>query len=97
MGKINIDTKIDLNNGIKIPIFGLGTYLNDNGKRAIESMLYALEIGYRHLDTAAMYETLQKKGRPIVFTSMILFFGFVILGFSKFMPTAYFGMYIIIP
>ena len=42
--------------------------------------------------TAAMYEALQKKGRPIIFTSMILFFGFIILGFSKFVPTAYFGM-----
>ena len=42
--------------------------------------------------TAAMYEALRTKGSPIICTSMILFFGFIILGFSKFVPTAYFGL-----
>lgn len=42
--------------------------------------------------TAAMYEALRTKGSPIIATSMILFFGFIVLGFSKFVPTAYFGI-----
>lgn len=40
----------------------------------------------------AVEQTLQDKGAPIIFTSLILFFGFGILAVSKFMPTAYFGM-----
>jgi len=40
----------------------------------------------------AVEETLREKGRPIIFTSLILFFGFGILSVSKFLPTAYFGM-----
>ncbi len=65
MQNLTIDTRITLNNGIKIPIFGLGTYLNDNGKQAIDSILYALEIGYRHIDTAAMYENEEEVGTAI--------------------------------
>jgi len=71
MNKLSITNKKKLNNGVEIPLFGLGTYLNDNGEAAIESMLYALKIGYRHLDTAAMYnnelevgEAVQRSGIP---------------------------------
>jgi hydrophobe/amphiphile efflux-3 (HAE3) family protein len=42
--------------------------------------------------TNAMYRTLSNKGRPIVLTSVILFFGFGVVTFSKFMPTVYFGL-----
>lgn len=55
----------ELNNGINIPMFGLGTYLNDNGRQAIDSILYALEIGYRHIDTAAMYENEKEVGKAV--------------------------------
>lgn len=54
-----------LNNDIKIPMFGLGTYLNDNGRQAIDSILYALGIGYRHIDTAAMYENEMEVGKAV--------------------------------
>lgn len=54
-----------LNNDIKIPMFGLGTYLNDNGRQAIDLILYALEIGYRHIDTAAMYENEMEVGKAV--------------------------------
>ncbi len=36
--------------------------------------------------------TLQERGRAIILTSLILFFGFGVLSFSRFVPTAYFGM-----
>ena len=55
----------ELNNGVKIPIFGLGTYLNNNGRQTIDSILYALEIGYRHIDTAAMYENEKEIGEAV--------------------------------
>lgn len=65
MTDLNINKKIKLNNGIEIPQFGLGTYLNDDGKRAVDSMLYALESGYRHLDTAAMYNNEKEVGQAV--------------------------------
>ncbi len=65
LNNLNLNSTIKLNNGIKIPMFGLGTYLNDKGKQAINSILYALEIGYRHIDTAAMYENEKEVGRAV--------------------------------
>lgn len=62
---LHIQSLKELNNGIKIPMFGLGTYLNDKGKQAIDSILYALEIGYRHIDTAAMYNNEKEVGEAI--------------------------------
>jgi len=65
MINISINTTKELNNSVKIPIFGLGTYLNDNGKQSIDTMLYALEIGYRHIDTASMYENEKEVGEAV--------------------------------
>lgn len=62
---LHIQSLKELNNGIKIPMFGLGTFLNDKGKQAIDSILYALEIGYRHIDTAAMYNNEKEVGEAI--------------------------------
>ena len=63
--KLSNETKIELNNGNRIPLFGLGTYLNDNGQKAIDSMLYALEVGFRHVDTAAMYNNEKEVGEAV--------------------------------
>lgn len=40
----------------------------------------------------AMRVTLTTKGRPITFTSLILFFGFGVVVFSQFVPTYYFAL-----
>ena len=37
-----------------MPILGLGTW-DLRGKEASQAVLWALEIGYRHIDTASMY------------------------------------------
>ena len=44
-----------LNNGLEIPSIGLGTWLIDNDKVA-DVIKRAVEIGYRHIDTAQAYE-----------------------------------------
>ncbi|MFC1760195.1 aldo/keto reductase, partial [Candidatus Neomarinimicrobiota bacterium] len=75
MINLNINTTKELNNSEKIPLFGLGTYLNDNGKRAIDTMLYALEIGYRHIDTAAMYENEKEVGEAVHVNDVGIYFG----------------------
>ncbi len=44
-----------LNNGVKMPYFGLGVYLSKEGQEVINAVKWALEEGYRHIDTAAIY------------------------------------------
>lgn len=44
-----------LNNGIKIPSIGFGTYKSGNDYETAEIVKYALEIGYRQIDTASFY------------------------------------------
>jgi len=52
---MKIDSKIKLNNGLEIPALGYGTYKVERGREAFEGTLWALEAGYRHIDTASMY------------------------------------------
>ncbi len=65
MNRISIETKVKLNNGIEMPLFGLGTYQARPGKQTKEAVLYALKIGYRLIDTAAMYENEEAVGEAI--------------------------------
>lgn len=46
---------VKLSNGVEIPIVGLGTYkaLGDEIKASVHA---AIEIGYRHFDTADFYK-----------------------------------------
>lgn len=46
--------KITLNNGVKIPQLGLGTWFIDDDKAA-DAVKAAIELGYRHIDTAQAY------------------------------------------
>ncbi len=45
---------LTLNNGVKIPQFGLGTWFIEDGKAA-DAVKAAAELGYRHFDTAQAY------------------------------------------
>ena len=44
-----------LANGVKLPVLGFGTWQSPNGEVATNAVKTALEIGYRHIDTAAAY------------------------------------------
>ncbi len=44
-----------LNNGVRIPCVGYGTWQTPSGEIARESVKAALAAGYRHIDTAAVY------------------------------------------
>lgn len=52
-------------NGVKIPCIGFGTWQVESGEEAISSVLSALKIGYRHIDTAQMYENEQSVGLAV--------------------------------
>ena len=45
---------ITLNNGVKIPQLGLGTWFIDDDKAA-DAVKAAVKLGYRHMDTAQAY------------------------------------------
>ena len=49
-------TYLTLNNGLKMPQFGLGVYLVPDGKDTIDACLNAFKLGYRHIDTAHAYQ-----------------------------------------
>jgi len=44
-----------LANGVKIPVLGFGTWQTPSDGTAKQSVIDALKIGYRHIDTAACY------------------------------------------
>ena len=65
--------KLELNNGTKIPLLGLGTWqwkqyniatgmTLRNPERAVE---FALENGYRHIDADEKYQNLEDIGRGL--------------------------------
>ena len=54
-----------LNNGVKMPLLGFGTYLLRDGFECEQSVLNALNIGYRLIDTAAAYNNEDSVGRSI--------------------------------
>jgi diketogulonate reductase-like aldo/keto reductase len=54
-----------LNNGIDIPCIGFGTWQTPDGKVAADSVKYAVETGYRHIDTAAIYGNEKSVGQGI--------------------------------
>eukprot|EP00483_Globobulimina_turgida_P007009 UN07023 len=60
----NISNVYTLNDGNKIPIIGFGTYqlYNEQCRKAVE---YAINIGYRHIDTAIFYNNEQDVGVAI--------------------------------
>lgn len=55
---------IKLNNSVKIPVVGLGTW-KLQGDQGIQVMKSALRLGYRHFDTAEMYNTEIELGKAI--------------------------------
>lgn len=52
---MNLQSKILLNNGVEIPILGLGVYQSRAGEETRNAVRCALGIGYRHIDTARIY------------------------------------------
>lgn len=61
---------IVLNNGVKMPMAGIGTFLLTPDE-AEASVLYALENGYRLIDTANAYVNEKAVGRAMKKSSVI--------------------------
>ncbi|MFH0067046.1 aldo/keto reductase [Peribacillus sp. NPDC056705] len=61
----NIGETITLHNGVKMPQLGFGVFKVKNGNETVESVKKAIEVGYRAIDTAAIYENEEGVGQAI--------------------------------
>jgi diketogulonate reductase-like aldo/keto reductase len=50
-----VESLARLKNGVMIPRLGLGVYQSPPGQTTQRAVEYALKIGYRHIDTARIY------------------------------------------
>lgn len=62
---MNLTTKKRLNDGREMPLFGLGVFRSKDGEETYNAVRYALDAGYRHIDTAAVYGNEASVGRAI--------------------------------
>src|SRR6056297_904384 len=65
-----IDGSFTLHNGVKMPYLGLGTYQADNEDEVVNAVKTALDVGYRHIDTAAVYKNEEGVGKGIKASSV---------------------------
>ena len=56
---------ITLNKGVKIPQVGLGTWMIKDEKECRQAVKWAIEAGYRHFDTAQIYENEEFVGEAL--------------------------------
>jgi diketogulonate reductase-like aldo/keto reductase len=63
--KKDINYKMKMNNGVEIPQFGLGVYLTKSGNECTNAVTWALETGYRHIDTARIYGNEKEVGEAV--------------------------------
>ncbi|MGE0726078.1 MAG: aldo/keto reductase, partial [Alphaproteobacteria bacterium] len=62
---MEIGSRLTLADGVEIPRFGLGLYQTGGGKRCEDAVRWALEAGYRHFDTAALYRNETELGNAL--------------------------------
>lgn len=62
---MNLTSCKTLNNGLNMPVLGLGVFRSKDGEETYNAVRWALEAGYRHIDTAAVYGNEASVGRAI--------------------------------
>lgn len=62
---MNKTTTLQLNNGITMPMLGLGVFRSAEGKETADAVRWALEAGYIHIDTARIYRNEKSVGQGI--------------------------------
>lgn len=62
---MDLTTTVALNNGVEIPMVGLGVFKSEPGRETEQAVRWALEIGYRHIDTATLYQNEADVGRAL--------------------------------
>lgn len=62
---MNLGSTFKLNNGLEIPVVGFGTWKMPQGPETRDIVRHAIDIGYRHIDTAAVYGNEESVGEAI--------------------------------
>jgi len=62
---MNIERTVTLNNGISMPTLGLGVWQMREGQETENAVRWALEAGYRLIDTAKLYGNERSVGKAI--------------------------------
>ncbi len=62
---LTLGSRITLNNGVEMPRFGLGVFRTEVGSETEDAVRWALEAGYRAIDTAAAYRNEAEVGRIV--------------------------------
>ncbi|WP_160712803.1 aldo/keto reductase [Chitinophaga solisilvae] len=65
MNITDLSGTVQLSNGVQMPYFGLGVFKTNEGKEVTDAVTYALDAGYRHIDTAAIYKNEEGVGQAI--------------------------------
>lgn len=61
----NLQSGATLNNGLSMPMLGLGVYLSKEGQEVLNAVSWALEAGYRSIDTASFYNNEEGVGKAV--------------------------------
>jgi diketogulonate reductase-like aldo/keto reductase len=61
---------VSLHNSVQMPYFGLGVFQSTEGEEVFNAVNWALEAGYRHIDTAAIYQNEVGVGKAIENSNM---------------------------
>lgn len=62
---MNVHEPVMLSNGISMPRVGLGMWKSGNGRDAVDAVRFALQSGYRLIDTAAIYGNEEAVGEGV--------------------------------
>ncbi|GAB1453363.1 hypothetical protein MASR2M47_34190 [Draconibacterium sp.] len=62
---MDIKSTVKLNNGVEMPWLGLGVFMSKEGTEVENAVKVALQNGYRHIDTAAIYKNERGVGNAI--------------------------------
>lgn len=60
-----MEKHFELSNGVKIPNIGYGTWRVPESEQCVESVLTAIDCGYRHIDTAYFYKNEKSVGEAV--------------------------------
>jgi 2,5-diketo-D-gluconate reductase A len=58
-------SEVELANGVRMPLLGLGVFQMRSGRETEDAVRWALQAGYRHVDTAKLYGNEQSVGRAL--------------------------------
>lgn len=64
MQELTLSSRLPLTSN-SIPVLGLGVWQMKPGEQTEQAIAYALSVGYRHIDTAKLYENEESVGKAI--------------------------------